>query len=79
MIDMEKSSEPPQYMTQSDYRWLQQQIERSDRKLRILLDMLIAKKVINEAEAKIFQETKTNSEELLEWYIGTLKEKQTTK
>jgi len=78
MMDMEKASEP-QYATQSDIRWLQQQIERAERRMRILLDMLVAKKVINEAEAKIFQETKTNSEELLEWYIGTLKEKQTTK
>lgn len=76
---MEKASEQPQYATQSDIRWLQQQIERADRRTRMLLDMLIAKKIITEAEAKIFTETKTNSEELLEWYIGTLKEKQTTK
>jgi len=76
---MEKASEPPQYATPSDIRWLQQQIERAERRTRILLDMLVAKKIITEAEAKIFNETKTNSEEILEWYLAELKKKESTK
>jgi len=74
-----KSPEQPQYATQSDIRWLQQQVERTDRRTRMILDLLVAKKVITEAEAKIFYETRTNSEELIEWYLTELKKKETTK
>jgi hypothetical protein len=65
--------EPPQFATLSDYRWQQQQIERTERKVRMILDMLIAKKIITEAEAKIFQET--NSEEIVKWFMERNKTK----
>jgi len=62
-----------------DTTWLERRIERLERQIRMLYDFLESKKILDEKTRQMFTETKTNSDELIEWYIKELKEKQTTK
>lgn len=57
---------------QSDIRWLQQRLENAEKKIRILIDMLVSQKVLTPELAKVFSETKGDKGDntaVLKWYL----------
>lgn len=74
MIDVSAKEVAPSF----DVSYLERRMERIERQLRMLFDYLEAKKILDEKIRQMFSETKTNNEELIEWYISELKKKQIT-
>jgi hypothetical protein len=74
VIDVSAKEVAPSF----DVSYLERRMERIERQLRMLFDYLEAKKILDEKIRQMFSETKTNNEELIEWYISELKKKQIT-
>lgn len=53
-----------------DWSWdiqnLRRRADDADRKFRILMDLLVAKKILDEPTVKIFQET--NTDDIVKWF-----------
>ena len=79
MVYPEKSAEAPQcncintcvsidtYKT--DYEYLSKRIRDQDKKIRLLVRILVDKKVIGPELAKTFEETASSSKDILAWYL----------
>lgn len=60
-------------VTYSDLDRINNRIRNVDKKIRLLVRILVDKKIIGTELAKSFEETSTK--EILEWYENTLKDK----
>lgn len=69
-MSMDKKESEVSY---SDLDRVNNRIRNIDKKVRLLVRILVDKKIIGTELAKSFEETSTK--EILEWYENTLKEK----
>lgn len=74
---MEKSEETPSCATQDNIKWLERRMDRIDeridrinKKIRLLVRILVDKKIVGTELAKSFEETEPVAEidKILKWY-----------
>lgn len=75
MPEKEAESPPcvPVDVYKADYEYLSKRIRTQDKKIRLLVRILVDKKIIGPEVAKSFEET--SSKDILEWYLKNEKTK----
>jgi hypothetical protein len=67
---MEASKPTPAYAYQSDISWINQRIDRIEKKCKLIIAIMADKKIIAPELAKAIFETKPEEQlSLIEWYL----------
>jgi len=71
---MEVSKSTPAYAYQSVITWINQRIDRIEKKCKFIIAIMADKKIITPELAKAIFETKTEEQlSLIEWYLKEMK------